>query len=26
LIDDTLNDAYGQRQITQYFTQSLKIF
>ena len=21
LIDDTLNDAYGQRQITQYFTQ-----
>ena len=20
-IDDTLNDAYGQRQITQYFTQ-----
>jgi multidrug efflux pump subunit AcrB len=19
-IDDTLNDAYGQRQITQYFT------
>ena len=21
MIDDTLNDAYGQRQITQYFTQ-----
>jgi hydrophobe/amphiphile efflux-1 (HAE1) family protein len=21
IIDDTLNDAYGQRQITQYFTQ-----
>src|SRR6201999_420320 len=21
LIDDTLNDAYGQRQITQYYTQ-----
>ena len=21
LIDDTLNDAFGQRQITQYFTQ-----
>ena len=21
VIDDTLNDAYGQRQITQYFTQ-----
>lgn len=21
LIDDTLNDAYGQRQVTQYFTQ-----
>jgi multidrug efflux pump subunit AcrB len=21
LIDDTLNDAYGQRQITQFFTQ-----
>jgi multidrug efflux pump subunit AcrB/DNA-binding FrmR family transcriptional regulator len=21
LLDDTLNDAYGQRQITQYFTQ-----
>ena len=21
LIDDTLDDAYGQRQITQYFTQ-----
>jgi multidrug efflux pump subunit AcrB len=20
-IDDTLNDAFGQRQITQYFTQ-----
>jgi HAE1 family hydrophobic/amphiphilic exporter-1 len=20
MIDDTLNDAYGQRQITQYFT------
>src|SRR4029077_8564453 len=21
MIDDTLNDAYGQRQVTQYFTQ-----
>src|SRR5712672_2030427 len=21
LVDDTLNDAFGQRQITQYFTQ-----
>jgi hypothetical protein len=25
LIDDTLNDAFGQRQITQYYTQ-LKIY
>ena len=22
LIDDTLNDAFGQRQVTQYFTQT----
>ncbi len=25
LIDDTLNDAYGQRQITQYYTQPSSI-
>ena len=26
VIDDTLNDAFGQRQITQYFTQTNSYF
>src|SRR6185312_16080115 len=26
MIDDTLNDAFGQRQITQYFTQLKSYF
>ena len=25
VIDDTLNDAFGQRQVTQYFTQTIPI-
>ena len=26
MIDDTLNDAFGQRQVAQYFTQTNSYF